>query len=205
MRDWSYDKRYLWRFFEVRGIPRTQPEGRNGGRVDINFPYENRGEQMLAWLHDSLLWTIEMIEAGEIKLAFRGFIQATGYRAEAPGHGGSTASDLCIGLQNFFEGVFEQTEASNRQLEEVIADARSERGLDIFLFEVVELRGNQVRDGVAGIVRAPNEKLARESIREWLDWAMASPQGEYRFRMFRTERIKDVLVTTDFTPIYEGE
>ncbi len=201
MTDFSYAKRSLWRFFEVNGIPRTEPEGRNGGRIDITFPYATDAERKNAWLHDSLLWTIEMIEAGELKLAFRGYVQATGYRAEVPGHGGSNASDLWSALRNYFEAVFEQTEVNNQQLEEVIADAREGQGLDLFLFEI--LRHGEHEQG--GIVRARSMEMARSEIREWIAQVMPAPAGTYRFRMFRPFRVDGVMVTTFHTPIYEGE
>ncbi len=204
-RDWSYDKRYLWRFFEVNEIERTQPEGRSGGRLDINFPFANDGERKRAWLHDSLLWTIEMIEAGEIKLAFRGFIQATEYAGELyPGRGGTNASDLLISLRNYFEGVFEQTAESNQQLAEIIADAREGQGLDVFLFHVSSTLGPRVVATPSGIVRARTVEQAAALVREYVS-RFYDLETTFEFRLFRPVRVNGVLTSTIHTPIYEGD
>ncbi len=110
--DWYYAKRALHRFFEVNGYQRED----RGAFTTFTFPSDEA--RLEAWLNDSALFTIEMIEDGDLIHAFRGFCQMAGYRAQLPSRGGPSLADLYLHLKNYFE---ETLSGLSRERDEAIA------------------------------------------------------------------------------------
>lgn len=87
----------LERYFEKRGFTPSEATARE---------YETPGDKYEAWIHETLLWSIARVEAGEVKEAFRGLLQAREYRGAKGGFWPNPmVSDCAIELQNEIERV----------------------------------------------------------------------------------------------------
>lgn len=136
MSDWTYEKRALWRYFEVNDFQRSAPTTREDGRVFgghlLQHSFASDEVRYTAWLYDSLLWSIEMIEGYEAQgavhdllLAFRGYTQAAGYLERVRN---TSTSDIFIGLKNYFEGVLQSLHRERDEALLVMQDCLDENG-----------------------------------------------------------------------------
>jgi hypothetical protein len=92
----AYWHRALTRLVEIRGWDRANC---------LTHPYADDRDRYEAWLVDSLLWTIEEIQAARPVTAVRGLLQAAGYSGHLSGFPGPSASDCFLTLRNIFERI----------------------------------------------------------------------------------------------------
>jgi len=115
-----------------------------------------------AWLRESLLWTIDELEAGRTHYAFRGLLQVAQYSAN--GEGDSIAMDAFTTLKSDLENALRGTEKAQRELELVLQDAREERGqLPLFLFSALIPDDNSV----SLVIQAHDAREATAYVRAW--------------------------------------
>ncbi len=112
--DFSWYKRGLLRYFEMHELNRDDRGLFVARATDADF------------LRDDLLWGIEQFEAGNLKLAYRGLIDA-GKVAERSGHD-STTHDAWISLKIACEDALESLARERDEAIAVMQDCLEDGG-----------------------------------------------------------------------------
>jgi hypothetical protein len=180
--DYTGYRRGLLRWLEHEGLEYHGGTLSVAGTGQIPTFGTNFGRNQ-AWLRESLLWTIDELEAGRVHYAFRGLLQVAQYSAN--GEGDSIAMDAFRTLKADLEDHLRGAEKAQRELELVLQDARAERGdSPNFLY---------VDQDVTLVIQARDEATAEAYAREWA-------VGRYPDEYSETDR----LWLEPMGPMHEG-
>ena len=115
--------RRLWYWFENHGINR----GDRGAFISMEFESEKIRKQ--AWLYDSLLWGMEELEAGRLRLAYRGLIEAAQH-AEVVGHDhvtGDAFTVLKIACEDTLNDIYQERDTAIAVMQDCLEDSGQHR------------------------------------------------------------------------------